>query len=67
MVRCGLLNQELLNEKDQAVRKYQQEVDSLMFRNQQLLARVSILQSELEETRIKHKKHKASSDRLSQL
>ncbi|XP_005100961.1 protein phosphatase 1 regulatory subunit 21 [Aplysia californica] len=53
---------EVLKERDQTVRKYEQEVDSLSFRNQQLSKRVIFLQEELEsaETSSK-KKHKSKS------
>jgi len=40
---------EELKKKDQVVRKYEQEIDSLTFRNQQLSARVTILQDDLEQ------------------
>ena len=35
-------------QKDQSIRKYEQEVEGLNFRNQQLTSRVEILQRELE-------------------
>nr|KAG5691615.1 hypothetical protein BaRGS_023786 [Batillaria attramentaria] len=47
-----------LKEKEQAVRKSQQEVDSLTFRNQQLSKRVLVLQDELEALEAQKKKHK---------
>jgi len=47
-----------VKEKDQAIRKYEQEVDSLIFRNNQLSTRVGILQQELEEVLTQGKKHK---------
>lgn len=53
-----ILLQESLKEKDLSIRKYEQEVDSLTFRNNQLSSRVASLQQELEETRIHGKKHK---------
>ena len=40
------------------MRKYEQELDSLMFRNQQLSSRVAVLQQELEESEAKTKKNK---------
>ena len=44
------------------VRKYEQEIDSLTFRNQQLSARVTILQDDLEQpaSEQKGKKNKVS-------
>uniref|UniRef100_A0A0B6YWD3 Protein phosphatase 1 regulatory subunit 21 n=1 Tax=Arion vulgaris TaxID=1028688 RepID=A0A0B6YWD3_9EUPU len=54
---------DILKERDQTVRKFEQEVDSLTFRNQQLSKRVILLQEELEtsETNSKRKnKHKGS-------
>lgn len=44
-----------IKEKDQCVRKYEQEVDSLIFRNQQLAKRVLFLQEELEQVSVKKK------------
>ena len=41
--------QESLKGKDQSIRKFEQEIDSLSFRNQQLSARVEVLQRELED------------------
>lgn len=41
--------QDELNERDKTIRKYEQEIDSYSFRNQQLEKRVSILQSDLME------------------
>lgn len=52
--------QEQVKEKEQAVRKYQQEVDSLAFRNQQLSRRVTVLQEELDALEMQKKKHKVS-------
>ncbi|XP_065051999.1 protein phosphatase 1 regulatory subunit 21-like [Rhopilema esculentum] len=40
--------QELVKQKDQVVRKYEQEIDSLQFRNDQLSKRVEILQGDLD-------------------
>ncbi|KAH9500952.1 hypothetical protein Btru_069302 [Bulinus truncatus] len=58
----GEVNQlkELLKERDQTVRKYEQEVDSLTFRNQQLSKRVVILQEEAAETNNKKKQKNKS-------
>ncbi|XP_076443048.1 protein phosphatase 1 regulatory subunit 21-like [Babylonia areolata] len=50
-----------VKERDQWLRKCEQEVDSLLFRNQQLSRRVELLQDDLvtaEAQRRKHKKHK---------
>ena len=47
---------DLLKERDQTVRKYEQEVDSLSFRNQQLSKRVIFLQEELETAQTHSKK-----------
>lgn len=41
--------QEALKQKDQTIRKHEQDIDSLQFRNSQLSKRVEILQSELDE------------------
>ena len=46
----------ILKERDQTVRKYEQEVDSLTFRNQQLSKRVILLQEELETAQANSKK-----------
>eukprot|EP00794_Sanderia_malayensis_P017408 gene17408-19151_t len=40
--------QEVLKQKDQSLRKYEQEFDSLQFRNDQLSKRVEILQTDLD-------------------
>ncbi|CAL1533859.1 unnamed protein product [Lymnaea stagnalis] len=54
---------EVLKERDQTVRKYEQEVDSLTFRNQQLSKRVIVLQEELETSEANSKKkHKNKSE-----
>lgn len=51
--------QESVKDKDLSIRKYEQEIDSLTFRNQQLSTRVGVLQEELSEsTSAKGKKHK---------
>jgi protein phosphatase 1 regulatory subunit 21 len=49
-----------LKEKDQAIRKFEQEIDSLAFRNNQLSTRVTVLQQELEEVLVQGKKHKVN-------
>ena len=49
-----------MKEKEQWARKYQQEVDSLSFRNQQLSKRVMVLQDELEALESQKKKHKVN-------
>lgn len=41
--------QETVRQKDQSIRKYEQEIDSLQFRNDQLSKRVAVLQEELDE------------------
>ncbi|XP_060104897.1 protein phosphatase 1 regulatory subunit 21 [Heteronotia binoei] len=58
---------EQLKMKDQSLRKLQQEMDSLAFRNQQLAKRVELLQDELALSESKGKKNKKSSEALSQL
>lgn len=52
---------DVLKERDQIVRKYEQETDSLSFRNQQLSKRVTVLQDELESMQLKPKKNKHKS------
>ncbi|XP_046859324.1 protein phosphatase 1 regulatory subunit 21-like [Xenia sp. Carnegie-2017] len=42
--------EEKLKHREQAIRKYEQELDSLQFRNDQLSKRVGILQDELDQT-----------------
>lgn len=49
---------DVLKERDQSLRKADQEMDSLNFRNQQLTKRVTVLQDELEGLQIKFKKSK---------
>lgn len=44
--------------KDQSLRKLQQEMDSLTFRNQQLAKRVELLQDELSLSETRGKKNK---------
>ena len=50
--------QEAIKGKDQSIRKSEQEIDSLSFRNQQLSKRVLILQDELEDVEANLKKNK---------
>ncbi|XP_005999343.1 protein phosphatase 1 regulatory subunit 21 isoform X2 [Latimeria chalumnae] len=57
---------EQMKMKDQSLRKLQQEMDSLIFRNQQLAKRVELLQEELVVLEVKGKKNKKS-DSTSQL
>ncbi|NXX85918.1 PPR21 phosphatase, partial [Urocolius indicus] len=59
--------QEQLKMKDQSLRKLQQEMDSLTFRNQQLAKRVELLQDELALSEAKGKKNKKSAESSSQL
>ncbi|XP_072031311.1 protein phosphatase 1 regulatory subunit 21-like [Amphiura filiformis] len=47
-----------VRERDQRIRKFEQEIDSLSFRNQQLTKRVNVLQEELDNVDIKGKKTK---------
>ncbi|XP_026540579.1 protein phosphatase 1 regulatory subunit 21 [Notechis scutatus] len=58
---------EQMKMKDQSLRKLQQEMDSLTFRNQQLAKRVELLQDELALSEYKGKKNKKSGDSVSQL
>ncbi|XP_033104032.1 protein phosphatase 1 regulatory subunit 21-like [Anneissia japonica] len=53
-----------IKERDQKVRKFEQEIDSLTFRNQQLTKRVNILQEDLElaETKAKKGKNKVAAE-----
>ncbi|XP_071963362.1 protein phosphatase 1 regulatory subunit 21-like isoform X2 [Antedon mediterranea] len=53
-----------IKERDQKVRKFEQEIDSLTFRNQQLTKRVNILQDDLEvaESRAKKGKNKVTTE-----
>ncbi|XP_050172651.1 protein phosphatase 1 regulatory subunit 21 isoform X2 [Myiozetetes cayanensis] len=53
--------------KDQSLRKLQQEMDSLTFRNQQLAKRVELLQDELALSEARGKKSKKSVESSSQL
>ncbi|XP_029449252.1 protein phosphatase 1 regulatory subunit 21 isoform X2 [Rhinatrema bivittatum] len=58
---------EQLKMKDQSLRKVQQEMDSLTFRNQQLAKRVELLQEELAATEARGKRSKRSGESSSQL
>ncbi|XP_010144079.1 PREDICTED: protein phosphatase 1 regulatory subunit 21 [Buceros rhinoceros silvestris] len=53
--------------KDQSLRKLQQEMDSLTFRNQQLAKRVELLQDELALSESRGKKNKKSAESSSHL
>lgn len=50
--------QDELKQREQSLRKVEQEMDSLSFRNQQLAKRVELLQEELLATEAKGKKNK---------
>lgn len=52
------VTKEQLKMKDQSLRKLQQEMDSLTFRNQQLAKRVELLQDELSLSETRGKKNK---------
>lgn len=52
--------QEQLKQRDQSLRKQEQEMDSLSFRNQQLAKRVELLQEELAASEAKGKKGKVN-------
>ncbi|NXG35102.1 PPR21 phosphatase, partial [Dromaius novaehollandiae] len=58
---------EQLKMKDQSLRKLQQEMDSLTFRNQQLAKRVELLQDELALSEARGKKNKKSGESSSHL
>lgn len=59
---------EQLKEKEVELRRAEQELDSLSFRNQQLTKRITVLQEELDKTQIKSKKGKnKSSENNSQI
>ncbi|CAH1793023.1 unnamed protein product [Owenia fusiformis] len=47
-----------IKEKEKSIRKFEQEIDSLTFRNQQLSSRVTILQDELNDAQLKQRKNK---------
>ncbi|KAG5831354.1 hypothetical protein ANANG_G00302870 [Anguilla anguilla] len=55
-----------LKQRDQSLRKVEQEMDSLSFRNQQLAKRVELLQEELAASEAKGKKSKHRGDSPSQ-
>lgn len=57
---------EQLKQRDQSLRKQEQEMDSLSFRNQQLAKRVELLQEELAASEAKSKKGKNKGDSPSQ-
>ncbi|KAI1894511.1 hypothetical protein AGOR_G00116550 [Albula goreensis] len=57
---------EQLKQRDQSLRKVEQEMDSLSFRNQQLARRVELLQEELAASEAKGKKSKHRGDSPSQ-
>ncbi|KAF7662357.1 hypothetical protein LDENG_00237720 [Lucifuga dentata] len=57
---------EQLKQRDQSLRKLEQEMDSLTFRNQQLAKRVELLQEELAASEAKGKKWKNKGDSPSQ-
>lgn len=44
---------EVLKKREQSLRKAEQEMDSLIFRNQQLTKRVTVLQDELDTQQVK--------------
>lgn len=52
--------EEILKQHDQNFRKQEQEIESLLFRNQQLSKRISVLQAELETGHNKHTSTAAS-------
>ncbi|KAK5622151.1 hypothetical protein CRENBAI_009319 [Crenichthys baileyi] len=55
-----------LKQRDQSLRKQEQEMDSLSFRNQQLAKRVELLQEELAASEVRSKKGKGKGDSPSQ-
>ncbi|KAM6916458.1 protein phosphatase 1 regulatory subunit 21 isoform 1-T2 [Xenentodon cancila] len=57
---------EQLKQRDQSLRKQEQEMDSLSFRNQQLAKRVELLQEELAASEAKGRKGKSKGDSPSQ-
>ncbi|XP_035982027.1 protein phosphatase 1 regulatory subunit 21 [Fundulus heteroclitus] len=57
---------EQLKQRDQSLRKQEQEMDSLSFRNQQLAKRVELLQEELAASEVRSKKGKGKGDSPSQ-
>ncbi|XP_068084840.1 protein phosphatase 1 regulatory subunit 21 [Anabrus simplex] len=50
---------DLLREREQSLRKADQEIDSLTFRNQLLTKRVTVLQEELDSAQTRHRKGKS--------
>uniref|UniRef100_A0A4W5M167 Protein phosphatase 1 regulatory subunit 21 n=1 Tax=Hucho hucho TaxID=62062 RepID=A0A4W5M167_9TELE len=58
--------QEQVKQREQSLRKVEQEMDSLTFRNQQLAKRVELLQEELSASEAKGKKSKNKGDSPSQ-
>uniref|UniRef100_A0A674BXX8 Protein phosphatase 1 regulatory subunit 21 n=1 Tax=Salmo trutta TaxID=8032 RepID=A0A674BXX8_SALTR len=58
--------QEQVKQREQSLRKVEQEMDSLTFRNQQLAKRVELLQEELAASEAKGKKSKNKGDSPSQ-
>lgn len=63
---CNSLKDEL-KQKEQSLRRVEQEMDSLSFRNQQLMKRVELLQEELLLSESKSKKSKNKGDSPSQV
>lgn len=61
---CSEPEQDQLKQRDQSLRKQEQEMDSLSFRNQQLAKRVELLQEELAVCEAKGKKGKVIRARL---
>lgn len=55
-----MVSQDQLKQRDQSLRKQEQEMDSLSFRNQQLAKRVELLQEELATSEGRSKKGKVS-------
>uniref|UniRef100_A0A8C8INJ1 Protein phosphatase 1 regulatory subunit 21 n=1 Tax=Oncorhynchus tshawytscha TaxID=74940 RepID=A0A8C8INJ1_ONCTS len=58
--------QEQMKQREQSLRKVEQEMDSLSFRNQQLAKRVELLQEELATSQAKGQKSKNKGDSTSQ-
>lgn len=63
---CNSLKDEL-KQKEQSLRRVEQEMDSLSFRNQQLMKRVELLQEELLLSESKSKKSRSKGDSPSQV
>jgi len=59
--------QDALKQKDQTTRKYEQDIDSLQFRNSQLSKRVEILQNELDDYERKGTKPSKSNPQTSSI